>query len=100
MANKITSEMQIQINELYAQYGVKSEVARRLNISSASVTRYLIPNYKPIAKREIEIFSGSIASPQEVIDKFLSGIYNGGQSLLTLNEKEKLNLIHLQEEEI
>lgn len=48
---RITEEMKVQINELYYVIRVKAEVARQLGISAASVTRYLIPNYVPIAKR-------------------------------------------------
>lgn len=100
MANKITPEMQVQINELYAVYGVKSQVAKELGISSASVTKYLIPNYKPLATREIEIFDGEIASPQAVIEQLLMGTCMGEQGLLTLSKSEKVALEHLQKEEI
>lgn len=50
---RITEEMKVQINELYYRLGVKAQVARELGISAASVTRYLIPNYVPIAARQV-----------------------------------------------
>lgn len=52
---RITEQQKIQINELYAKYGVKAQVARELGISAASVSRYIIPNYIPIAQRSLNL---------------------------------------------
>lgn len=52
MAGKrITEEQKIQINELYAQIGVKSQVAKIMGISASSVSKYIVENYVPLAKR-------------------------------------------------
>ena len=53
MANRITEEQKIQINEVYAQCGVKSKTAEIVGVSVASVSRYLIPNYVPAAQRNL-----------------------------------------------
>lgn len=70
---KITEEMKVQINELYYRLGVKAQVARELGISAASVTRYLIPNYVPLASREV---ISCDAIPIIPID-FIDAIYGG-----------------------
>lgn len=51
MANRITEEQKIQINELYYENHNKSLTARTLGISVASVNKYLIPNYIPQSQR-------------------------------------------------
>ena len=48
---RITEEQKELINELYAEIGVKSQVAKIVGCSPASVTKYLIPNYVPKAQR-------------------------------------------------
>lgn len=53
MAKRITEEQKIQINEVYAQCGVKSKTAEIVGVSVASVNRYLIPNYVPAAQRNL-----------------------------------------------
>ena len=53
MANRIiTEEQKVQINELYYENHNKALTARTLGISPASVTKYLIEGYVPIAQRE------------------------------------------------
>lgn len=51
MAKRITEEMKIKINELYLELGVQKKVAEVLGISTSSVSKYLIPNYKKKRKR-------------------------------------------------
>lgn len=48
---RITEEQIIQINEVYAECGVKSRTAKIVGVSVASVSKYLIPNYKKKADR-------------------------------------------------
>lgn len=48
---RITPEMVEQINELYAELGVKTQVAKRVGVSVASVNKYLIDDYVPKAQR-------------------------------------------------
>lgn len=53
---RITDEKIVQINELYAEIGVKSRVAKIVGCSPATVTKYLIEGYIPIAKRKKIVF--------------------------------------------
>lgn len=95
----ISEEVKVQINELYAEIGVKSRVAKMLGISPASVTKYLIPNYIPIAKRNIKTFDGELAGPQEFIARLLEDSeYFQTCKLLTKEEEEELRI--MQKEEI
>lgn len=48
---RITEEQKELINELYVEIGVKSQVAKIVGCSPASVTKYLIPDYVPKAQR-------------------------------------------------
>lgn len=51
MAKKITDEDIEQINELYCEIGVKSQVAKILGRSAATVSKYIIPGYVPKNQR-------------------------------------------------
>ena len=54
MARKIDDETIIRINELYLEIGVKSRVAQMVGVSPSTVSKYIIPDYKP-APKEPEI---------------------------------------------
>lgn len=58
MARRITTEQIEQINELYAENKNKALTARLLGISTASVSKYIVPNYICKADRVVEVFSG------------------------------------------
>lgn len=61
---RITPEQIEQINEVYYQCGVKTRTAKIVGVSVASVTKYLIPDYKPKSERQEEvIFSKQPTSP-------------------------------------
>ena len=45
LGRRIDEETIIRINEIYLKCGVKSQTARIVNVSPATVTKYLIPNY-------------------------------------------------------
>lgn len=45
MAIKVTDEVIEQINELYLELKVKTQVARIIGCSPATVTKHIIPNY-------------------------------------------------------
>lgn len=45
MAIKVTDEIIEQINELYLELKVKTQVARIIGCSPATVTKYIIPGY-------------------------------------------------------
>ena len=49
MARKIDDDTIIRINELYLEIGVKSKVAQMVGVSPSTVSKYIIPDYKPAA---------------------------------------------------
>ncbi len=48
MANRVTDLDIIEINTLYLEYHNKAEVARQTGFSASTVTKYIIPNFKPV----------------------------------------------------
>lgn len=51
MARKITDEDIEKINELYYELKVKTQVAKIVGCSAATVSKYIIPNYIPKSQR-------------------------------------------------
>lgn len=97
LSKKITEEQRIQINELYAQIGIKSKVAKILGISPVSVSKYLIDNYVPQNQREREKFQGKPQDfPQEILN--LEKGEDIATALIQLSQKEKEQLKELQKE--
>lgn len=97
---RITEEQIKEINEVYARTGNKSQTAREVGVSVASVNKYLIPNYVPEAQRVVYEF-----------DKEPTGCYAWIEELLKaenpikafcagyeLSEEEWEDLRSLQEE--
>ena len=93
---RITEEMKVRINELYYRFGVKAQVARELGISPASVTRYLIPNYIPIASRQVIECD---AVPSIPVD-FINALVEGGDfiELTKLTAAEQIKMEELRKE--
>ena len=93
---RITEEMKVQINELYYRLGVKAQVARELGISPASVTRYLIPNYVPIADRQVIECNATPAIPVD----FINALAEGGDfvELTKLTAAEQIEMEELRKE--
>ena len=97
---RITEEMKVQINELYHRLGVKAQVARELGISAASVTRYLIPNYIPIAFRNVIECNAVPSIPEEFIAKIETAIdrANAFTCLTCMTKEEEEELKELRKE--
>ena len=93
MANKITQENIIEINELYAKYGVKAKVARELGISAGTVSKYIIKDYVPLAQRNIKRFNGEIPE----LDTFMF-CRDDWSILCELTSQERRDLEELQKE--
>lgn len=93
---RITEEMKVQINELYYRLGVKAQVARELGISAASVTRYLIPNYVPVAARQVIECDTKPTIPIDFINALAKG--DDFTELTKLTAAEKIEMEELREE--
>lgn len=102
MANRITEEQKLQINQLYYEIGVKSRVAKIMGISASTVSRYIIPDWKPQGERAIKKFEGRIDNGLEFIKGFVFS--EDKQDYLwcckLLTKEEWLELEELQKEEI
>lgn len=94
MANKITQEKIIQINELYLEIGVKSRVAKIVGCSPSTVTKYLIPDY--ISQVEIETINFNMEIPDIPFELFKETKCWGDLCLLT--DVEKLECDELRKE--
>ena len=94
MAVKVTAEIIEQINELYVELGVKAQVARKVGVSPATVTKYIIPNYIPKANRTT---THCEVEPSYDFSDFMREIGTMG-SICALSEKEREELIELQKE--
>ena len=100
MANRITEEQKLQINQLYYEIGVKSRVAKIMGISASTVSKYIIADWKPPEERAIKKFEGRIDNGLEFIKGFVFS--EDKQDYLwcckLLTAEEWLELEELQEE--
>ena len=69
---RITQEQIEQINEVYAQCKVKSQTAKIVGVSVASVNKYLIPDYVPRAER----VSVEFTEPPRGVKQFVEQVKN------------------------
>lgn len=67
---KITPEIAEQINILYFKLGTKAAVAREIGCSPATVSRYIIPNFKLPEKKTAYTFDGHVGNSEWLIDIF------------------------------
>ena len=87
---KITPEIAEQINILYLKLGTKAAVAREIGCSSATVSRYIVPNFKLPEEKATYTFDGAIGNADR-----LSTIL----SITPLPAREVCRLCLLSEEE-
>ena len=102
MANRITEEQKLEINKLYYEIGVKSRVAKIMGISAASVSKYIIPGWKPEEERSIKKFEGEVPGPKDFIEGFLAAENKQDYfwNARLLSEEEWTELEEMQREEI
>lgn len=93
MANRVTEEDKIKINELYYKLKNKAEVARQTGFSASTVSKYIIDDYKPESQRKIKRFTGELPP----VD-FTMFRRKNWTPLLRLTEKEIEDLKELWEE--
>lgn len=98
---RITPEQIEQINEVYAECGVKSKTAKIVGVSVASVTKYLIQGYTPKAQRQEVKFE---LNSDLNCEQFLRGLRSAENKFeaffnsTLLTEAEKTTLAALQKE--
>ena len=91
MANKVTNEDVIRINELYYKHKVYAEVARQTGFSAATVKKYVIPGWQPVVETEIVRFDMNILPDFQKAVEVFRGVQNyGNLCILTEFEKEEI----------
>lgn len=60
MANRVTENDKIKINELYVKLKTYAAVARETGFSASTVKKYVVPGYIPQEKIIIRKFEGEI----------------------------------------
>ena len=99
MANKITQEQIVRLNELYLKIGTYSGVSRAMggSPSPTTVKKYIIPNYIPQEKLEVKKFDRKLVPPFEEVLNMFKGLDNYG-ALCILSEIEEIEIEELWEE--
>ena len=91
MANKITQEDILRINELYYKYKTYAEVARQTGFAASTVKKYVIPNWQPVATENIVRFDiAQFPDYKEAVKIFRGADNYGTLCVLTDYEKEQM----------
>lgn len=97
MANKVTQENIIKMNEIYLKCGTYAETARRTGFSASTVKKYIIPNY--ISKEAIVITNPFSTNDIPAFDKTkFVGIDFSADMLYQLSDEEKKEVEELWKE--
>ena len=97
MANKVTNEDILRINELYYKHKTYAEVARQTGFAASTVKKYVIPNWEPVKTDNIIRFDlVNLPNFSEAV-KIFRGVTNYGD-LCILDENEKKELKELWKE--
>ena len=91
MANKVTNEDILRINELYYKHKVYAEVARQTGFSASTVKKYVIPGWEPVAIENIIRFDiAQLPDFTTVTDLFKDIDNYGGLCTLTVMEQDQI----------
>ena len=100
MATRITQEQIELINELYAEIGVKSRVAKEVGCSASTVSKYIIEGYIPKSKRVQITCDVTPTGCNEFLRDLCAAqdIFNGFKELTKITDVEKAGLETLRKE--
>ena len=91
MANKVTNEDILRINELYYKHKVYAEVARQTGFSASTVKKYVIPGWEPVAVESIIYFDIAQLPDFQKAAEIFRGIDNyGNLCILTAYEQDEI----------
>ena len=91
MANKVTNEDILRINELYYKHKTYAEVARQTGFAASTVKKYVISGWKPVEIENITRFELSSLPDYEEAVKIFRGVDNYGYLCqLTPEENEEI----------
>lgn len=89
MANKVTNEDILRINEIYYKTKVYAETARQTGFSASTVKKYVIPGWKPVVAEDIQRFDIKDL-PKLDVSIFKSINNYGNLCVLTENEQAEI----------
>jgi hypothetical protein len=91
MANKVTNEDILRINELYYKHKTYAEVARQTGFAASTVKKYVISGWKPVEVENITRFELSGLPDYKEAVKIFRGVDNYGYLCqLTPEENEEI----------
>ena len=91
MANKVTNEDILRINELYYKHKVYAEVARQTGFSASTVKKYVISGWTPVQTENIKRFDMATLPDFQDAVKIFHGIVNYGNLCIhTPPEKQEI----------
>ena len=91
MANKVTNEDILRINELYYKHKTYAEVARQTGFAASTVKKYIISGWAPVEVENITRFELSSLPDYEEAVKIFRGVDNYGYLCqLTPEENEEI----------
>lgn len=89
MANRVTNEDILRINEIYYKTKIYAETARQTGFSASTVKKYVIPGWEPVKKENAIRFERS--QVPEFDFSIFKGVENYGDlCVLTTEELEEL----------
>lgn len=97
MANKVTNEDILRINELYYKYKTYAEVARQTGFAASTVKKYVKPGWEPVQAESIIHFDIAQLPDFTGAVKIFRGIDNYG-NLCVLTEFEQKEVEELWKE--
>ena len=97
MANRVTSEDILRMNEIYYKTHVFAEVARQTGFSASTVRKYVDTKWTPVVSEEIITFKMKDIPDFKEAVKCFRGVDNYGE-LCVLSEEEKAEIKELWKE--
>ena len=89
MANKVTSDDILRINEIYYKTKVYAETARQTGFSASTVKKYVIKDWKPVVAENVIKFE--LKQIPEFDGSIFKNVDNYGElCVLTEQEKEEM----------
>ena len=91
MANKVTNEDILRINEIYYKTKVYAETARQTGFSASTVKKYVIPGWQPVTAENIQKFDeNSLPHFTKAVEIFRDLSNYGNLCVLTERESEEI----------
>ena len=91
MANKVTNEDILRINEIYYKTKVYAETARQTGFSASTVKKYVIKGWEPVVTENIQKFDlARLPDFQKAVEIFRDISNYGNLCVLTAYEQDEI----------